>query len=410
MAMIAVTSEQLLGRYPLRLRWSLRTMLAGVALVAVVCAWFVNARQRAQEEDKLIARVQPSDGVVYLKGRGPAWLDLFGAGRLRRRIVGAYIRDVTRENEVEFLKRLAKSPQLRYLEVQPELIPEAEVVLGEMRQLRTLRMRCRMYDQLAILAAVGKLAELERLGVSVSLAGPGDLDPLAGLTNLKALTLDVRSEIDPHDGLAALAKLPRLEHLLLTTWQVSTVDLASIAGLKKLKSLRIQCMPGGLAPLPALPQLEALDLTQLPGGDADLGRLADCPRLKSLCLAQTGVSATGLASLASVESLRELAIDEDTLTAEGLESLAALKNLKRLHITHVMEEYTDNDVSCSIVLDDGQPLVVPSSGLDRLRQAIDSLRRAHPGIVIDTDYQGFEEREFQRLFELAPPPGSHPAL
>lgn len=285
-------------------------------------------------------------------------------------------------------------------------------MLGEMRQVRTLGVRCRTYkreDQLGMLAAVGKLAELERLYVSVSVAGRRDLDPLAGLTNLKSLMLEIHGWIEP-DGLAALGKLPRLEHLSLTTWQVSTVDLASLAGLTKLKSLRIQCTPGGLTSLPGLPRLETLDLTQAPGGDAGLGRLADCPRLKSLCLAQTGVSAVGLAGLASVESLRELAIDEDTLTAEGLESLAALKSLKRLHITRVMEEYTDDDVSCSIVLDDGQTLDVPSSSLDRLRQAIDSLRRAHPGIVIDTDYKGFEERAFQRLYELAPPPGSQPAL
>lgn len=69
-------------------------MLVGVALVAVVCACVVNARKRAKEEDELIALVQPSPGVVYLRGSGPAWLDLFGADRLRRRLVGVYIRDV----------------------------------------------------------------------------------------------------------------------------------------------------------------------------------------------------------------------------------------------------------------------------------------------------------------------------
>lgn len=415
LALIAVTCERLARRYQLGPRWSLRTMLAGVALVAVVCAWFVNARKWAKDEDELIAIVQPDYGVVYLKGQGPAWLDLFGADRLRRRVVGVYLRDFTRQvSDVELFKRLAKFPHLRYLGVHRVLKPDVDPVLGQMRQLRTLGIDCRMYNrekQLAALATVGKLTDLERLKVSVSLAGTGDLDPLGGLSNLKSLSLEIHGGIDPHDGLSLLGKLPRLEHLSLTTWQISSVDLACLASLTNLKSLMIHCTPGGAAPLPVLPRLEALDLSYVPVGDADLARFADCPRLKSLCLSHSGISAAGLASLASVQSLRELAIDEDTLTAAGLESLTALKNLKSLHITHVMEEYTDDDdLSSAIVLDDGKKLDVPSSGLDRLRQVIDSLRQTHPGIVIDTDYKGFEERAFQRLFELAPPPGSQPAL
>jgi hypothetical protein len=108
--------------------------------------------------------------------------------------------------------------------------------------------------------------------------------------------------------------------------------------------------------------------------------------------------------------MTERLLAEKWSSVEGLESLAALKNLKSLHVSEVRAEYTDDDDFSEVVLDDGQSLGVPSRGLDRLRQAIASLRRANPGIVIDTDYSGFEEREFQQVFEIGPPVGSEPAL
>lgn len=414
LAVIAMTCDRLAPRYRLRLRWSLRVMLAGVALVAVVCAWFADALKRAKDEDAMVALLKPDDGFVYLKGRGPAWLDFFGAGRVRRRLVGVYISDVPRQvSEVELFKKLAGFPHLRYLDVQPNLSPEAESVLAEMRQLRTLGIHGRMYhreDQLATLSAVAKLTDLEHLNVSVSVAGAGDLDPLARLTNLKSLALEIRNNVRARDGLAAIAKLTQLEQLSLTTRQSTSVDLACLAGLTNLKSLVIQCTPGGAAPLPALPQLEALGLSYVPVADADVARLAASGRLRTLCLGHSGISEAGLAGLALVPSLTELALDEDTLTVEGLEALAALKSLKSLHVTHLREASTDYDDLDELVLDDGESLEIRSSGLERLREVIDSLRRANPGIVIDTDFEGCEEREFQEMIDLEPPAGSEAAL
>lgn len=416
LTVIALTCDRLVKRYRLRPRWGLRTMLAGVALVAVVCAWFVDARKRPEEEDTVVALLKPDNGMVYLKGRGPAWLDLFGASRVRRYLVGAYVRRVPRQlSELELFKKLAGFPHLRYLDVQPYLLPEVEPVLAEMRQLRTLGIHCPVWMhnreyKLATLVAVSRLTELERLKVSVSVAGMGDLDPLARLTNLKSLALEVRDDVRAHDGLAAIGKLIQLEQLSLTTRQSTSVDLACLARLTNLKALVIQCTPGGAAPLAALPRLEALDLSYVPVADADVSRLAASARLKTLCLGHSGISAAGLAGLASVPSLTELALDEDTLTLEGLEALAALKSLKSLHVTHLREDLTDYDDLDELVLDGGESLEIRSSGLERLREAIDRLRRANPGIVIDTDFEGCEEREFRRMIDLEPPPGSEPAL
>lgn len=51
----ASTCEWLLRRYLPRLRWRLRTMLAAMGVIALGFAWFVQARDRANNEDALIA-------------------------------------------------------------------------------------------------------------------------------------------------------------------------------------------------------------------------------------------------------------------------------------------------------------------------------------------------------------------
>ncbi len=78
----AATREWLLRRYRPRPRWSLRTLLAFVALVAAVCGWYAHARNRA-------AIQEGGYGVplVFVDRWGPKWPDILGMDRLRRRIV-----------------------------------------------------------------------------------------------------------------------------------------------------------------------------------------------------------------------------------------------------------------------------------------------------------------------------------
>jgi hypothetical protein len=429
LAVIAQVCGRLLRRYPPRFRWSLRTMLGAVALVAALFAWFVHARNRANLDDAVIALLQPDHGEVYFERGRPNWFEVVGADRLRRRLVGVYLKDFpNRDYEVDLFQRLARLPHLHYLEIKSALLPDSEGLLRDMRQLRTLGIYCpsNRPDQIATLGAVGKLTDLERLSASVWVAHSGDLEALTALTKLKSLMLEIRPAIDSHEGLAAVGRLAQLEQLSLRAWHILGADLAGLASLTNLKSFAIDSIDeghlepiipwrdgqrGALADFPALARLESLDLTEVKIADSDLDRLADCRRLTSLCLGQTGVSAAGLARLAAVKSLNELAIDERTLTIEGLESLIALKGLKALHISHInVEEYDDDDDWGSVVLDDRQELVVLRSQLDRLRYAVEALRQANPGIVIDTDYDGFHEREFQYAFELNPPAGSEPDL
>jgi hypothetical protein len=397
-------------------------MLAVVALMAVLCAWYAHATRRADEQDAVTAMVQPGHGSVYSEPLGAEWLDRILAKRLRRRIVGVELTDLYRPlDEVDLFKRLARLPHLRYLDIEPVLLPTVEPLLGDMRQLRTLRIYCRSKPdpQAVTLEAVGKIAQLERLSVSIWVASERDLEQLGRLTRLKSLALEVRDEIDAREGLAALGKLPQLERLSLKVWYVHRGDLAWLAGLANLKWLTIQSTneflevagtqgpdgpEGALVDFAALARLEALELTGVQVAAADLEPLAACPRLKSLSLSKTGVGDDGLARFAAMQSLEELAIDEPTLTVAGIESISALKKLRALHITQVTDEDDESlDQWSSFVLDDGQELAIPASALDRLRHALEALRQRHPGFLIDTDHDGFREREFPDAFQITPP-------
>jgi len=396
--------EWLLRIFRPRLRWSLRTMLAGVAGAAMLCAWCVATRDRAEEQDAVLASVSLSghikDENVYFDRWGPKWLDLVGADRFRRRIVGACVHQWKINDEL--FERIARLPDLQFLDITPNLFrssflftPGMAAALGDMRQLRMLNVNCR-----------------------------GDNSP--------------ESRNATHECLAAIGKLTQLKRLRVTIWEENSDDLAYLADLTKLKSLTLEIFPfsadddtneGGsdgeaytLAQLPVLPRLEFLDLQEWEVGDQELGRLTSFPRLKSLDLSYTSVSDVGLAKLAPLESLEELAIDEDLATAAGFEALIGIKSLRAVHIVgpashlsgmtneerskrraeFVIANPTDVDLRpATLVLDDGHELAVLSFELDDLRRALHALRQSHPRIVIDADY-----REFVAKSDLRPPWGN----
>jgi len=135
--------EWLMRRYRPRFRWSLRTMLIGVGLAAILCAWCAAARNRADESDAVIAGIG-GERRVYFERWGPKWLDVVGADRFRRRIVGAlvwYVNDAKNHEKwnEQFFKRLARLPSLRFLDIHLDgFTPGMAAALSDMRQLRML--------------------------------------------------------------------------------------------------------------------------------------------------------------------------------------------------------------------------------------------------------------------------------
>jgi hypothetical protein len=416
--LLAVTTlalKCLFRRNRLRLHFSLRTMLVGVALVAMVCAWCAFLRSRALEQDAVIARLG-GERAVYFKRWGPKWLDVVGADRFRRRIVGARVDAVTVMDGV--FEQLARLPGLCFLDINPYLYNEPFVftpgmaaALSEMRQLRMLNVNC-TGDDLAesraatheCLVSIGQLTQLERLRVSMWDKSSVDLMFLANLTRLKTFTLAIRPFDGPADEDSEESESdgePRVRmHLDRTE--------------KDADENESDGEPRTLAHFPVLPQLEVLDLHEWELGDHDLGRLAGFQRLKSLDLSYTSINDAGLTKLAQLESLEELAIDEYMATAAGFESLLALKRLRAVHISGPASNRTDEIKEEKLIrraesitghsanaetlrptmlaLDDARELVVLSSEFDGLRRALRALRQSNPGLVIDARYREFAEK------------------
>jgi hypothetical protein len=456
---VSVTCEWLLRRYRPRLRWSLRTMFAAVALVAALSAWCVALRDRADKQDPIISVALNSPAAqryhLHFERWGPNWLDLIGAGRFRRVIVGADVAYFIDGDEA-FLKELARLASVRYLTLSLEgparTLP---AVLAFMPHLRTLRLGDSSHViSEECLAAVGKLTQLEELHLEGMIDGDG-LAHLAGLANLKSLSLQIywdadeeMSDNEPEPPRHRQKTIALLEHL------------------------------------PVLPGLKIVDLRgDSTVGERDLRSLALLPRLRSLNLSDLYVTDAGMAELAALNTVDELALGGDNASPAGLRALLAMKRLKVLHIlrysavtdatkaellnqesllesaAEMLEEEMleekemreeeeemaddealddDNDMSddetesvdeaqaeqrpmlpvrwqladtvkrlfrlrvdwhgsydnsdrlTTVALDHGNAVYALESEVDDFRRALDALRQANPGIVIDSDPKWFD--------------------
>jgi hypothetical protein len=352
--------EWLLRRFWRGWRWSLRTMLAVVALLAGMCAWFAVARDRANLQDMLIATVEARGGTVWVERWGPEWLGLLGADRFRRRIVGAELgpndydpdddeflvvnEKLLKQNE-DLLERLARLPRLRYLFMEVDhLAPGMADALGAMRELRVLSIEpmdwsvCDEPDVAhRLLAAIGKMRQLEFLCVS-------------GLTV-------------PSESLACLAGLDEMKWLSVINSRAHDRGVASAL----------------LSHLPPLPRLEVLDLQGSLIFEQDLRELARLPRLKSLNLDFTYAGAADLGELASAESLEQLAIGDEIAFAPRFASLRVLERLKSLHINSYAVE-ADHWAGAARDRDDD---FASHDKLKGVLHALQALRAAKPDLLID---------------------------
>ena len=407
--------EWLLRRYPPRLRWSLRTMLAAVGLLAAFCAWFATARNRASVQDPLITEIGPYSGaaVLVVERWGPKWLDQVGVDRFRRTIVAARLESIDDDEQTRRrLKQAARLPALKTLSIGIEqLTPEMTQAVSELRQLRKLNIELgeitdddRAWE--GFIATIGKMRHLEYLHLGVEAIRSERLEPLANLEHLKSLrisgTLDQDKKPMPQECLEAIGKLSQLERLELNYMNIRAESLACLAGLSNLQLLRLSLVscqePPLLRRLPALPRLNAIEITGFATfepmskrsavGNEDLRHLAVLPRLDSLRLYDTWVTADGLKELAPLESLEELTIDDyhtslkkSCVSGAGLESLLALKHLRKLHLFRSTTLGKARYIHA--LLGNGDEVQVLADDLDHFQRALESLRRAKPGIVID---------------------------
>lgn len=410
--------EWLVRRYRLRLRWSLRAMLAAVGLLAAGCAWFVAARERAKNNEQIFAAVSGREGELWVERWGPRWLDLVGADRFRQQIVGIEFPPRLQSREMALragnvddeglLKRLASLPRLQYLFLTADrLSPDIADALGALPGLRALSIEQKgiaYMNQAAsrqCLEAIGNMIHLESLDLLNVTGDSVSPECLTHLTNLKSLrvshgdwfskSLDQRKS---DEWLAVIGQLTQLESLELSGIALSIENLASLAGLKKLESLVLRGAANTdwslykpsrrrLGVLPALPRLRRLELHSFQVLTRDLRFFAALPQVESLYLEDMWFTSAGLADLRELQSLKELAIGGDLVSAAVIEPLVGLKHLTAVHLQR--DSFAaSNSRRPAVTLDDQRKVLLTRKGLGRFLSALAALRRAKPGITIDT--------------------------
>ena len=148
-----------------------------------------------------------------------------------------------------------------------------------------------------------------------------DIEQVARLTNLNALTINYGSPID----LSPLSVLSKLEFLDLTGAKIS--GLSPIADLRHLRTLGlVETRITDLAPLSALSALERLYLSHT--WVSDLSPLSGLSRLQRLSISRTKV--TSLAALAQMQGLHLLYLKSTAIS--NFAELADLKAIRSLHL------------------------------------------------------------------------------
>ncbi|HEX8944627.1 MAG TPA: hypothetical protein VF785_15925 [Gemmatimonadaceae bacterium] len=134
---------------------------------------------------------------------------------------------------------------------------------------------------------IGRVAGLEQLALTATTSR--DLRTLAGLSQLRILSVSVSSRLESLDGIATLANLQ-----MVSTWH--TPKLTSIEALASLRQLRIVFLSGAmykpmrlpsLRPLSELEHLTKLHLSSVRVADGSLEPLSRLTRLRRLDLPLT---------------------------------------------------------------------------------------------------------------------------
>lgn len=439
-AALGAGCEWMVRRYA-RPRWSIRTMLVGVAAAAVLCGWFARTRHRAKLQKPVLAAMGGWGGPqASVQRSGPKWLDLIGLDYLRQRVVAVgqpHLKAGNPDDE-QLLQQLSRLPDLRHLCLYTdELSPSMADALRRMRRLDSLDL---VFDRLTLdvapalselrrlrsvslnvlkssgegveqrahdcLAAIAKLPDLEAVELRYDVLRAKNMACLAELKNLRLLSVHFQDYLDMsnlEERLTAIGSLTQLEWLELVQLKVSNESLARLAGLTNLKTLILKELVTDNRPmlshLPQIEQLQALDLSKSLIDDDDLDRLAVLPRLRSLRLGQEYfrgeqlITPAGLKELAFVTSLEEIELDGDIESAPGVRSLLAVKHLKKVWLgSHPSGE---GESTGGLRLDNGKTLYARNA--DGLRRSLQALREAKPGIIINHGSADYWERRDQCL-------------
>jgi hypothetical protein len=215
--------------------------------------------------------------------------------------------------------------------------------------------------------AEAAIEQLRRLGADVSvLAGEGivvqlranwhgterDLALLSRVEHVQRLSIEDKEVGD--QLLEHVAELSELEWLYIGSSRVTGKALQKLAGLTQLRTLSLR--KSGLSDadflqLPAMPNLEALGLDGTQITDVALDHLADFPAVRTLWLDDTNITSAGLSKLVVLSDLSVLYLSGTNVSGPGLAELHKLPELRSISLKN-----------CALTPDDMERL----SGLNEL--------------------------------------------
>jgi internalin A len=386
------TDEARMTKMPRRrFRFSLRTLLLAMFVLAVAFAWPGRILMRIRHQRQIVAQIAATGGYVnydyQVAGKHLADKPPPGPFQLRYFLgddAFAYVEVVSLLDSPttgEVLKRLPELPRLTHVSLAGPQVDDSSVqMLQKLPGLRELSLKETNITSvgLANLRAMPELRALLLAGSTVNDETLRDIQSLSSVEQLQLILTDVTS-----DGLSHVGKLDRLRHLdILDNPKVDDKGLEQLALLPNLESLglwRNNFTGKGIQYLRGLTHLKRLRLNVAGLDRSSMESISMLSELQLLDLAYTQVDDDGLEHVASLSQLQELNLTGTPVTDDGVGHLIRLKNLVRL------------ELSGTLVTDEGLRQLTPLSRLKRLsvgpnvsKQAVQELSKSLPACAISS--------------------------
>ncbi len=205
--------------------------------------------------------------------------------------------------------------------------------LGGLTRLRSLDVRFNPRMTARAVKDIGRLTELEFLGLGAIPLRDEDMGFLRRLTKLQTLALMGREMRLTDAVLDEVAALPELTAVQCFDLPITADGFRRLRGLRNLKVLSLHgAQVDRLDDLRFFPNLNRVDLNSNPIDDDDLAVLKSLPKLSALDLRKTRITDRGVAILATFPSISELDLGGTAITDAALVDLARLPGLVSLDV------------------------------------------------------------------------------
>ncbi|HEX5102281.1 MAG TPA: hypothetical protein VFV87_00620 [Pirellulaceae bacterium] len=366
-----------------RMRWTIRTLLLVVTLIALLLAWIGRTIRAVHHRQVLATALESDDGIdTYLRWGSfrdsrlePNWLAIFCGDWSSVELTDVDI-DYRQTASDDLLEQIGVFRKLEDVSISGQQVTDRGLApLGHMQELRSLTIEaCDITDKtLEAIADLPNLQDVTLRGVAVTDQGLAHLWKLPNLTSLtldftlvtpKAVKAFQNGRPDCVVGYTPAAGKPQVEAAkgimrrdanllydadtrLITAmifdmghkpWRSS--DWALLHAIPELQAVSIDDLPSaaeGLREVQKLPNVEGLILDSVPVTPGELLVLTEYPKLTTLHFQPENLTDQHLVALGKLTNLRVLKIEPEaaTISRRGIEALAGLKQLRHLKLSSV---------------------------------------------------------------------------